>query len=141
MNQNAEILPRTAVRAVNIKLEQLLETVPAVIGAFLATDDGFEITQVVSGKNAEPARLAAMCSSMIALSHALVQESDLGDSENLLIEAKKGKILLLTIASQPRLSLTVIARPSATLGQVLVHSKFALKGFDSALSCFNCWTA
>lgn len=133
MNQDIEILPRTAVRAVNIKLEQLLEIVPAIIGAFLATDDGFEITQVVSGKNAEPARLAAMCSSMIALSHALVQESDLGDSENLLIEAKKGKIILLTIASQPRLSLAVIARPNATLGQVLVHSKVCAEGIRQCL--------
>ena len=80
MNQSVEILPPIAMRAVQIKLEQLLEMVPAVIGAFLATDDGFEITQVVSGKDFEPARLAAMCSSMIALSHALVEESDLGGS-------------------------------------------------------------
>ncbi len=134
MNQSVEVLPPIAMRAVQIKLEQLLEIVPAVIGAFLATDDGFEITQVVSGKDFEPARLAAMCSSMIALSHALVEESDLGESENLLIEAKKGKILLLTIDSQPRLSLTVIARPSATLGQVLVHSKICAEGIRDALA-------
>ena len=133
MNQNVEILRPLALRAVTSKLEQLLDMVPAVIGAFLATDDGFEVTQVVSGKEVEPARLAAMCSSMIALSHALVQESDLGDSENLLIEAQKGKILLLTIASQPRLSLTVIARPSATLGQVLVHSKVCAEGIRQCL--------
>ena len=90
MNQSAEILRPLALRAVQIKLEQLLATVPAVIGAFLATDDGFELTHAVSGTELEPARLAAMCSSMIALSHALVQESELGESENLLIEAKKG---------------------------------------------------
>ena len=133
MNQNVEILRPLAVRAVQIKLEQLLDMVPAVIGAFLATDDGFELTQVVSGKELEPARLAAMCSSMIALSHALVQESDLGESENLIIEAKNGKMLLLTIASQPKLSLTVIARPSATLGQVLVHSKHCAEAIRQAL--------
>ena len=133
MNQNGEFLRPIVLRAVTIKLEQLLDMVPAVIGAFLATDDGFELTQVVSGKDLEPARLAAMCSSMIALSHALVEESDLGESENLLIEAKKGKILLLTIASQPRLSLAVIARPSATLGQVLVHSKVCAEGIRQCL--------
>ena len=133
MNQNVEILRPLAIRAVQIRLEQLLEMVPAVIGAFLATDDGFELTQVVSGKDFEPARLAAMCSSMIALSHALVQESDLGKSENLLIEAQNGKILLLTIASQPRLSLTVIARPTATLGQVLVHSKVCAEAIRQSL--------
>lgn len=120
-------------RAVQIKLEQLLEMVPAIIGAFLATDDGFELTHEVSGTELEPARLAAMCSSMIALSHALVHESDLGESENLIIEAQQGKILLLTIASQPKLSLTVIARPSATLGQVLVHSKFCAEAIRQAL--------
>ena len=133
MNQHSEILRPLAMRAVQIKLEQLLDMVPAVIGAFLATDDGFELTQVVAGKELEPARLAAMCSSMVALSHALVQESDLGESENLIIEAKKGKMLLLTIASQPKLSLTVIARPSATLGQVLVHSKVCAEAIRQAL--------
>ncbi len=133
MNQRSEILRPLVMRAVQIKLQQLLEMVPAVIGAFLATDDGFELTQVVAGKELEPARLAAMCSSMIALSHALVQESDLGDSENLIIEAKNGKMLLLTIASQPQLSLTVIARPSATLGQVLVHSKVCAEAIRQAL--------
>ena len=133
MNQHSEILRPLAMRAVQIKLEHLLDMVPAVIGAFLATDDGFELTQVVSGKELEPARLAAMCSSMVALSHALVQESDLGESENLIIEAKKGKMLLLTIASQPKLSLTVIARPSATLGQVLVHSKVCAEAIRQAL--------
>ncbi len=133
MSQSVEILSPEVLHEMRIKLEQLLELVPAVVGAFLATDDGFELTQVVSGKDFEPARLAAMCSSMIALSHALVEESDLGESENLLIEAKKGKILLLTIPSQPRLSLTVIARPSATLGQVLVHSKICAQSIHASM--------
>jgi uncharacterized protein len=119
------------ISTINQALESLLETVPAIAGAFLATDDGFEITQVMAGKDMEPARFAAMCSSMIALSHALVQETDLGDGENLLIEAQKGKILLLTIAAKPKLSLSVIAKPSATLGQVLVHSKMCAEAIKT----------
>jgi uncharacterized protein len=125
MNQ-PEVLRPIVLRAIKVKLEQLLENVPAITGAFLATDDGFELTQVVSGKDMEPARLAAMCSSMVALSHALVQESELGESENLLIEARRGKILLLTVPTEPKLSLTVIATPNATLGQVLVQSKMCV---------------
>jgi uncharacterized protein len=105
------------------KLSDLLEMVPAISGAFLATDDGFELTHVVSGNELEPARLAALCSSMVALSHALVGEIAFGETTNLVIEAKHGKVLLLTIDRTPKLSLTVIAKPSATLGQVLVHSK------------------
>jgi uncharacterized protein len=126
MSNQPEILRPLVLRAVQLKLELLLDAVPAITGAFLATDDGFEITQVVSGKDMEPARLAAMCSSMVALSHALVEESALGESENLLIEAQRGKILLLTVPTSPKLSLTVIATPNATLGQVLVQSKMCV---------------
>lgn len=114
------------VTALKYNLEGLLESVPSIQGAFLATDDGFEITQAISGKQFEPAKLAAMSSSMVALSHALVGEIDLGETENLLIEARLGKVLLLSVACAPPLSLTVIARPTATLGQVLVHSKFCV---------------
>ena len=107
-------------------LNELLETVPSILGVFLATDDGFEITQAISSKQFEPSKLAAMSSSMVALSHALVGEIDLGETENMLIEARLGKVLLLSVPGNPTLSLTVIARPSATLGQVLVHSKFCV---------------
>ena len=107
-------------------LDGLLDSVPSILGIFLATDDGFEITQALSSKHFEPAKLAAMSSSMVALSHALVGEIDLGEAENMLIEARLGKVLLLSVPANPALSLTVIARPSATLGQVLVHSKFCV---------------
>ena len=126
MNKPIDIIRPVLLSAIQSKLQQLLGVVPAIIGAFLATDDGFEITQLVSGRDMEAARLAAMCSSMVALSHALVQESELGHSENLIIEAQKGKILLLTISSTPKMSLTVIAKPTATLGQVLVQSKICV---------------
>ena len=118
-----DILSPSVLFAAHQHLVNLLDSVPQIIGAFLATDDGFELTQVVAGKEFEPARLAAICSSIIALSHALVVESELGEPENFLIEAKRGKILLFTIDSNPKLSLAVIAKPSAILGQVLFQSK------------------
>lgn len=115
-------------------LDTLLDSVPSVLGVFLATDDGFEITQAISGKQFEPAKLAAMASSMVALSHAMVGEMDLGETENLLIEARLGKVLLLSVPCEPALSLAVIARPSATLGQVLVHSKFCVGRLTEIIS-------
>ena len=126
MSKQTDFIQPVVMRAIQHKLERLLDAVPAITGVFLATDDGFELTQAVSGRETAPARLAAMCSSMVALSHALAQESELGESENLLIEARKGKILLLTIPATPKLSLTVIATPSATLGQVLAQSKLCV---------------
>lgn len=114
------------IAALKSNLDSLLDAVPSIMGVFLATDDGFEITQAISGKQFEPAKLAAMSSSMVALSHALVGEIDLGETQNMLIEARLGKVLLLSVATTPALSLTVIARPNATLGQVLVHSKFCV---------------
>jgi uncharacterized protein len=109
--------------AIQTRLNELLNFVPAVQGVFLATDDGFEVAQAIAGKDLDPARMAAMCSSMVALSHALVLESDLAETESLLIEAARGKIVLLSVATVPKLSLSVVAKPGATLGQVLVSAK------------------
>jgi uncharacterized protein len=116
------------------KLREMLDNVPATFGAFLATDDGFELTQQIAGKEFEASRLAAMSSSMVALSHALAGEIDLGETENLLIEAKLGKILMLGINTTPKLCLTVIAKPSATLGNVLVHAKICAEAIRRILS-------
>jgi uncharacterized protein len=113
-----------------IGIANLLESVPAIVGAFLATDDGFELTQMIAGRDVDSARLAAMSSSMIALSHAIVVEIELGETENLLIEAKLGKVLLLSLATEPKLSLTVISKPSATLGQVLFASRECAKQIE-----------
>jgi uncharacterized protein len=118
-----ERMSAVVLKAIQTKLGELVDAVPAVQGVFLATDDGFEVAQAIAGKDLDPARMAAMCSSMVALSHALVQESDLGSTESLLIEAGKGKIVLLSVPTSPKLSLSVVAKPSATLGQVLVSAK------------------
>lgn len=117
------LLTPLEIAAVRLRLQELMDQVPAMLGAFLATDDGFEITQVIAGKDVDPARLAAMSSSIVALGHALVEETSLGETESFFIEARLGKILLLNLNARVRLSLTVIARPSATLGQVLMLSK------------------
>jgi uncharacterized protein len=118
-----QILSPTEQAACTERMRSLLDDLPAALGVFLATDDGFEITQVISGRALDPARLAAMSSSIIALGHAMVEETGLGETENFFIEARLGKILLLNIDARIALSMTVIAKPTATLGQVLMLSK------------------
>ncbi|MGE4069966.1 MAG: roadblock/LC7 domain-containing protein [Lysobacterales bacterium] len=119
---------------ISVRLQHLLSDVPAILGAFLATDDGFEICHVLSGRELDPARLAAMSSSLVALSHALVSETDLGQSNNMIIEADKGTILLLSVPGDVKLALTVVARPGATLGQVLMMSKLAVADIQQRVS-------
>lgn len=116
------------------RLQRLLTDVPAILGAFLATDDGFEICDVIAGTELDPARLAAISSSMVALSHAMVAESALGESSNMIIEAKRGTIVLLSVTSTMSLSLTIIARPGATIGQVLMMSKLAAADIEEKLN-------
>jgi uncharacterized protein len=117
------ILATEQTMRINACLSSLLDIVPAILAAFVATDDGFEVTQIMSGQEFEPARLAAMSSSISALSHAIVGECELGAARNLHIEATGGKILLLAIQSKPPMSLTVLAKANVTLGQLLVQSR------------------
>jgi uncharacterized protein len=119
---------------INACLSSLLDIVPAILAALVATDDGFEVTQIMSGQEFEPARLAAMSSSILALSHAIVSESALGAARNVHIEATSGKILLLAIKSNPPLSLTVLAKANVTLGQLLVQSRECVAQIEHVFS-------
>jgi predicted regulator of Ras-like GTPase activity (Roadblock/LC7/MglB family) len=101
------------------QLESFVSATPGARLAVLTSGDGFEITAHPRGLPTVQ-RLAAMSSSLQALSEAMVQEAGLVNIRNLIIESDGGTVIVLGIGTViPRLSLTVVAADDETLGRLL----------------------
>ncbi|MDZ4855453.1 MAG: hypothetical protein SGJ26_11455 [Nitrospirota bacterium] len=67
-----------------------------------------------------PKKLSAMTSSMLGLAEALVSEAMLGRSNDVIVEAEKGQILLLSVPNvRGGLLLSVIASQKVLIGELL----------------------
>src|ERR1700760_3198155 len=101
--------------------QQLTEFVganPDVTLALVTSSDGFEVAAYPPAPVAQ--RIAAMSSSLQALSEAIAREAGRGRTRNLIIENDSGTILVLGIPDiSPRMSLAVIASGSEVLGRLL----------------------
>jgi predicted regulator of Ras-like GTPase activity (Roadblock/LC7/MglB family) len=105
-------------------LQQLLEDVPGVKTAVVATTDGFEVAS--AGQDAQFAanRLAALASSLLALGQAALRELDMSGSGSVLIENGTGKILLIDVRRERcPVVLCVVAEAAAMTGKVLWSAK------------------
>ena len=98
-------------------LQSLVNENSGIKLAVVTSADGFEIAahpvQPVSQ------RIAAMSSSLQALSEAIAKEAGLKDSRSLVVETENGTIVILGIAVVPRLSLAVVASGEEILGRLL----------------------
>jgi len=104
-------------------LQEFVDANSAVQLAVLTSGDGFEVAAHPRGLPAAQ-RLAAMSSSLQALSEAIVREAGLGRARNLIIESDSGTIVVLGIATpSSRLSLAVVASGNEILGRLLWASR------------------
>jgi predicted regulator of Ras-like GTPase activity (Roadblock/LC7/MglB family) len=100
------------------ELERLVASNTAIRFAVLTSGDGHEIA-ARPARSEITARVAAMSSSLQALSDALVREANLGGGRNLIIESDAGVIVIQGLPSAGGASLAVLASGSGILGQVL----------------------
>jgi predicted regulator of Ras-like GTPase activity (Roadblock/LC7/MglB family) len=113
-------------------LDALGQGNPAIAFAVLTSEDGFEIAAYRGAETSR--RIAAMSSSLQALSEAIAREAGLGGSNSLIIEADGGTILVLGIAAtSPRLSLAVVAKKGETLGTLLWSARNCCKSLEDSL--------
>jgi len=104
-------------------LETFAHATPGVTLAVLTSADGFEIAAHPRGLSTAQ-RLAAMSSSLQALSEAMAGEAGLEGIRNLVIESDGGTVIVLGVGKlTPRLSLTVVSRGDETLGRLLWASR------------------
>lgn len=118
--------PRFAARLTSVSAEQLAKfgrDTPGIALAVLSSGDGFEVASYRAGKDVS-ARIAAIGSSLQALSEAITREAGLKGARKLIIESDDGCVLAIGIAdTKPALSLVVVADKSASLGHLLWSAK------------------
>lgn len=114
-----------------------LETFAAANGdvmlTVLTSGDGYE---VASFPAAQPmtARIAAMSSSLQALSKALAHEAGLQDHRSLIVETKTGTVLVLGLHDTvPSASLAVVASSKELLGKLLWATRNLCKTLEASL--------
>jgi uncharacterized protein len=105
-------------RAAQRQLTEFVAANPDITLAVVTSSDGFEFATHPPAAVAQ--RIAAMSSSLQALSEAIAREAGRGRSRNLIIETDDGTILVLGIPNTtPRMSLAVVASGSEILGRLL----------------------
>ncbi len=107
--------------ACEVRLNELVAELPGIVAAQLTTADGFEVaTHSGLMESGISAKLAAMGSSLWALSQAVSASTNIGGSRSLVVEGEQGHVVLMSVPKiKPALSLLVVTNQSAILGQTL----------------------
>lgn len=104
-------------------LHSLMQDVPEVFSAMVSTEDGFELSASSRNRTAS-SRLAALSSSLLAVSKAAMRELRLSGTGSLLIENDAGKVLIVEARTQPHSTvLCVAADHQAMTGKLLWAAK------------------
>ncbi len=97
--------------------QSILDEVNGVTAVVVATVDGFDIASAMRAGDA--ARVAAMASSISAISAVVSQEASLGRNKSVTIDTDSGFALVYSVhRSDAELVINVIADGNAILGQV-----------------------
>ncbi|WP_448130240.1 roadblock/LC7 domain-containing protein [Stenotrophomonas rhizophila] len=113
-------------------LNSLVAAVDGLSGVVVASLDGFALAQVGRADGAAE-RLAAMTSSMLGLANALGRDLDIGVLDTLMLDAEHGKVLMLTIPSQPMRVLMAACNQDCVMGQILWHAKQTVPAIATAM--------
>lgn len=116
------------------ELEDLLRSCKGLVTCVAASVDGFVVAEA-SLQDANGERLAAMSSSATAVADAVISELGYEKMEAVVIEASKGKIVVLS-APTPKQDLVFLCacNSDALIGQILYSAKSAVKRIVQALS-------
>lgn len=119
MNAKSVVISRTETAMCQMHIDALLGAQPEIAGALISTADGFEIaSKLNSGLSA--AKLAAMTSSLLALSDAMCVAAASGACRDLVIDAATGRILLMELPhGRQKLVLAVLCSNKVTFGHAL----------------------
>lgn len=101
-------------------LRQITDSVAAVV---LASEDGFDLAHAQApGARVDPARVAAMTSSIAAIGDVVGRETGLGRSECLIVETEGGFVVMRSgQLGATRVVLTAMTSRRTVLG-LLVHA-------------------
>lgn len=111
-------LPEEIKALAQTEAEKILAELTGVSAVVVATVDGFNVASAISG-SVEAARIAALASSIAAISTVVSQEANLGLSKSVTIDTESGFALVYSVRrTDAELVIHVIANHNAILAQV-----------------------
>lgn len=120
MSGAANLTPVVDTRsAYTAHLDELARSLAGIRGAVLSSVDGFSLAHSSVTASSEE-KLAAMTSSMLGLATAVGRELTMGDLNMLMLEADKGKVLMIRVEGGPEPMLLMVAcSDRSVMGEVL----------------------
>lgn len=116
------------------EVESLVTQTVGVDSASVVSGDGFEVASVLRGGVAGD-KLAAMASSLLALSEAVVRELRMQICRNVIIESDQGSIVTMRVPVDDReLLISVLCSDAASLGSVLFAARSTASTLGQRLS-------
>ncbi len=116
MSVKLELAP-TVIPLAQREAQEILDQVDGVTGAVIATVDGFDIASAM--RSGDASRVAAMASSISAISAVVSQEASLGRNKSVTIDTEDGfAVVHSAFRGDAELVIIVIATGGAILGQV-----------------------
>ena len=98
--------------------QQFVDEVDGVTAVVVATIDGFDVVSAMR-QGIEPGRIAAMASSIAAISAVVSQEAGLGKNKSVTIDTDSGFAMVYSVPREDAdLVVNIIANGNAMLGQV-----------------------
>lgn len=111
-------LSRTATVHAQREVRKLVEELTGVTAAVVATADGFDVASACVS-DADPARVAAMGSSIVAIGDVVSQEARLGRRESVMVFSDSGFAVFHSVHRRDTdLVINVLARDSAVPAMV-----------------------
>ncbi|ADU39069.1 putative regulator of Ras-like GTPase activity (Roadblock/LC7/MglB family) [Variovorax boronicumulans] len=111
-------LSKTATALAQREARKLVDELNGVTAAVIATIDGFSVASAVTG-DVDPARVAAMASSIVAISEVVSEEARLGRQKSVIVQTESGFAVFCSVYRRDvELVINVIARDSAVLALV-----------------------
>ncbi|AZS50351.1 hypothetical protein DM558_05985 [Entomomonas moraniae] len=132
-NKVSVLTPKVIKLAAARELDKLMSVATGIESAVLTTEDGFEVAFKSTDETVDPSKLAAMASSLSAISNMSICETNLGTEYNsIIIESDKGYIVIMDIDNEAfPMILNVVASKNAVLGQILYHARAVVDAFNS----------
>lgn len=119
-------------RVAQAQAQAMQAELAGVVAVVIATVDGFDIANAVT-RGIDPARAAAMASSISAIGAVVSKEAGLGQSRSVTINTDAGFAFLSTVyRADVSLIVNVIADGGAVLGQVAWRSAECVKQLEAA---------
>ena len=125
--------PRILSALCTATLEQLVSQTPGIETAAIVTGDGFEVASVVRD-DVSVEKLAAMVSSLLALSEAVTAELRMSRCRDVIIDTESGAVVTLRVPSHGHdLLMCVRCKQTVSLGTVLFAARDCVQGLARRL--------